>query len=108
MRLRDVFVAGPARSLTRPLARRLKRRRTNEPRQADLVAAVKASGLFDPAWYARRYPDVVGEGIDPVVHYAVHGGREGRWPSPLFHGDRYLDAVPGLRAEGVNPLIHYV
>ena len=27
---------------------------------------------------------------------------------PLFHGDRYLDAVPGLRAEGVNPLIHYV
>ncbi|MCJ2122968.1 rhamnan synthesis F family protein [Methylobacterium sp. J-077] len=108
MRLRDVFVAGTARSLTRPLARRLKRRRTDEPRQADLVAAVKASGLFDPAWYARRYPDVVGEGIDPLVHYAVHGGREGRWPSPLFHGDRYLDAVPGLRAEGVNPLIHYV
>ncbi|MBL7405477.1 glycosyl transferase family 1, partial [Escherichia coli] len=65
-------------------------------------------GLFDPAWYARRYPDVVGEGIDPAVHYAVHGGREGRWPHPLFHGDLYLDSVPGLRAEGTNPLLHYL
>ncbi|MDP4001960.1 rhamnan synthesis F family protein [Methylobacterium sp. NEAU K] len=108
MRLREVFVAGAARSLARPLTRRLKRRRANEPRQADLVRAVKESGLFDAAWYARRYPDVVGEGIDPAVHYAVHGGREGRWPHPLFHGDLYLDTVPGLRAEGVNPLIHYV
>ena len=69
---------------------------------------MKESGLFDPAWYARRYPDVVGEGIDPALHYAVHGGREGRWPHPLFHGDLYLDTVPGLRAEGANPLLHYV
>ena len=106
MRLRDVFVvgssdkaglAGAAQSLTRPLTRRLKGRRRGEPRQADLVRAVKESGLFDPAWYARRYPDVVGEGIDPAVHYAVHGGREGRWPHPLFHGDLYLDSVPGLQ-----------
>ena len=116
MRLRDVFaagssesagLAGAAQSLARPLARRLQRRRT-EPRQADLVRAVKESGLFDAAWYARRYPDGVGEGRDPALHYAVHGGREGRWPHPLFHGDLYLDTVPGLRGEGVNPLIHYV
>lgn len=117
MRLRDVFVvgssekaglAGAAQSLARPLTRRLKRRRRSEPRQADLVRAVKESGLFDPAWYARRYPDVVGEGLDPALHYAVHGGREGRWPHPLFHGDLYLDSVPGLRAEGINPLLHYI
>ncbi|MBE7202143.1 MAG: glycosyl transferase family 1, partial [Parafilimonas terrae] len=115
MRLRDVFaagssekagLAGAAQSLARPLTRRLGRRR-GEPRQADVIQAVKASGLFDAAWYARRYPDVVGEGIDPAVHYAVHGGREGRWPHPLFHGDLYLDSVPGLRAEGLNPVLHY-
>ncbi|MGH1569970.1 rhamnan synthesis F family protein [Methylobacterium sp. P31] len=117
MRLRDVFVAGSAEktglagaahSLARPLTRRLKRRCRSEPRQADLVRAVKESGLFDAAWYARRYPDVVAEGLDPALHYAVHGGREGRWPHPLFHGDFYIAANPVLRAEGVNPLLHYM
>ena len=58
MRLRDVFVvgssekaglAGAAQSLARPLTRRLKGHRRGEPRQADLVRAVKESGLFDPA-----------------------------------------------------------
>ncbi|MGT2482083.1 hypothetical protein ACU4GR_32000 [Methylobacterium oryzae CBMB20] len=55
MRLRDVFVgssekaglAGAAQTLARPLTRRLKGRRRGEPRQADLVRAVKESGLFD-------------------------------------------------------------
>jgi glycosyltransferase involved in cell wall biosynthesis len=117
MRLRDVFAAGSsekaglaraAQTLARPLTRRLKRDRRSGPRQADLVRAVKESGLFDAAWYARRYPDVATEGIDPATHYAVHGGREGRWPHPLFHGDLYLAANPTLRAEGINPLLHYV
>lgn len=120
MRLRDLFIALPgltastglaARVAGTPLAEPLKRigRLAGKPdrRSAD-VAAVKATGLFDPAYYARRYPDVSAEGIDPAVHYALHGAREGRWPHPLFHGDAYLDAVPELREAGGNPLLHFV
>ena len=69
---------------------------------------MKASGLFDPVWYAKRYPDVIAEGLDPAVHYTVHGGREGRWPHPLFHGDLYLAANPTVRTQGINPVLDYV
>lgn len=117
MRLRDLPIASPEaaglaaaalRAVTLPWIGRLGRPRSEGPSQAERVRAVKASGLFDPVWYAKRYPDVVAEGLDPAVHYTVHGGREGRWPHPLFHGDLYLAADPRLRDAGINPVLDYV
>jgi hypothetical protein len=49
------------------------------------VELVRASGLFDEAWYLERYPDVAAAGIDPVRHYLETGAAEGRDPSPLFN-----------------------
>lgn len=118
MRLRDLLIAASSpeaaslvaavKAVTLPLIGRIGRPRRAGTSQAERVGAVKASGLFDPVWYAKRYPDVIAEGLDPAVHYTVHGGREGRWPHPLFHGDLYLAANPHLRSEGINPVLDYV
>ncbi len=41
-------------------------------------------GVFDAEAYLRLYPDVAESGIDPLVHYIVHGMDEGRQrPLPL-------------------------
>jgi glycosyltransferase involved in cell wall biosynthesis len=41
----------------------------------------KPSGLFDPAYYAARNPDV--GAVNLLLHYAAHGLGEGRRPLPL-------------------------
>lgn len=45
------------------------------------MAAVQRSGLFDPEWYLQRYEDVSKSGMDPLMHYVVHGAAEGREPN---------------------------
>jgi SAM-dependent methyltransferase len=44
-------------------------------RQLDML---RARGLFDAASYLERYPDVGEAGIDPLLHYILHGMIEGR------------------------------
>lgn len=115
MRLRDLLnapstaadaAAAPMKAALAPLADRLGSSRAE--RKAALADKVRRSGLFDPAWYSARYPDVVAEGIDPALHYALHGGGEGRWPHPLFHGDFYLAEHRAQCGPGLNALIHFL
>lgn len=120
MRLRNRFIAlskpsasmvSSAKAATMPLSRHLGavgRLFGKNDRFAAAAAVVNATGLFDAPYYRSRYPDVIAEGIDPAIHYALHGAEEGRWPHPLFHGDFYLDAVPRLRDTGANPLLHFL
>jgi glycosyltransferase involved in cell wall biosynthesis len=69
------------------------------------VKIVRASGLFDAAYYVEQNPDVRGIGLDPVDHYVRYGWREGRNPSATFDTRFYLGRhVPGRDR---NPLIHY-
>lgn len=35
---------------------------------------------FDGAWYLAAYPDVAEAGVNPLVHYLLHGRAEGRLP----------------------------
>ncbi|RVU03273.1 hypothetical protein EOE18_16810 [Novosphingobium umbonatum] len=42
------------------------------------IAALKASGQFDEAWYCERYPDVRASGMDPAEHYLWVGQKLGR------------------------------
>jgi glycosyltransferase involved in cell wall biosynthesis len=66
------------------------------------------SPLFDAAWYAIEYPDVVVKGIHPLRDYLLHGAWEGRDPSSVFDSDYYLSRHPDVVAAKENPLCHYL
>lgn len=83
-------------------------RRSPTTRQRREMVAIEASGLFDPLWYLKRYPDVAAVGQDALTHYALHGGAEGRDPHPLFDGKWYLEQYPDYAISGLSPLGHYV
>jgi CDP-glycerol glycerophosphotransferase (TagB/SpsB family) len=68
---------------------------------------VRASGVFDEAYYRERYPDIAETGADPVAHYLRHGAAEGRNPSALFDTRYYLRNNPDVARSGVNPLVHF-
>ena len=69
--------------------------------------AVRRSPLFDAEWYLRNHPDAARAGFPPELHYLLHEIPDGRWASPRFSGDAYLELNPEVRADGANPLAHY-
>lgn len=74
---------------------------------AEDIATIKASGLFDEAWYLDQYPDVKKLGMDPVEHYLWVGYLLERNPSIKFDTAAYLDMNKDVAEAGVNPLLHY-
>lgn len=68
---------------------------------------IKDSRLFRPAWYLEQNPDVAKAGIDPLLHYILHGGAEGRSPHPLFDSHFYTNQVPEAERTAMTPLAHY-
>lgn len=72
------------------------------------VEQVRASDLFDAAWYLERNPDVADEGLDAALHYLEHGALEQRDPGPAFDTAFYLASNPEVAATGVNPLLHFI
>lgn len=76
------------------------------PAAPNVADRIRASGLFDDAWYKARYPDVAAAGYPPLLHYMVHGAFEGRLPSPHFDAEWYLLHYPDI--VGINPLLHYI
>jgi SAM-dependent methyltransferase len=73
-----------------------------------LKRLLRSSGLFDANWYLRTYSDVAESGCEPVKHYLLWGGREGRDPGPDFATETYLSTYPYVAASGSNPLVHYL
>jgi len=69
---------------------------------------LRDSGYFDSFWYGQNNPDVREQGVDPLRHYLLYGGLEGRSPGPKFDSLGYLESNPDVRAAGVNPLVHYL
>lgn len=69
------------------------------------VRRLRDTGLFDAAWYRRRYPDVGEAGIGPELHYVRFGAAEDRAPNPWFDPAWYR-ATHGL-ARAALPLFHY-
>ena len=74
----------------------------------EMVKLVTNSRLFDRHWYLACNQDVASEGVDPALHYILHGAAEGRDPGPDFSTHWYLDTYPDVADAGVNPLIHYL
>jgi len=52
--------------------------RAGSRRGPSLAARLERAGLFDAAAYRARHKDVAQAGIDPLVHYVMHGMDEGR------------------------------
>jgi len=108
----DAMKASRSWRVTRPLrwavdlaSRRSRGRNAGLARDRDLI---RASGLFDDAWYLAVNPDVRDSGADPIEHYLVHGATEGRDPGGEFQTRFYLEAYPDVAGAGINPLVHYI
>jgi O-antigen biosynthesis protein len=69
---------------------------------------IRNSGLFDPDYYRRTYPDVKGSKQDLIRHYIKAGWREGKNPSEAFNTLFYLRENKDVRHSGMNPLVHYI
>src|SRR5690606_1307182 len=88
--------------------RRMKVLGPDPKRLAAEAAELRASSLFDEAWYCARYPDVPLTGIDPAVHFLRIGAQLRRMPSPHFDTGYYLDRHPDVARSALNPLLHYI
>ncbi len=84
--------------------------RTAAPSPVPLLedtALVRASRLFDAAWYIASSADLIeGEAIDPVFHYVLVGALRGADPGPWFDTQAYLAAHP--EAGGGCALVHAI
>ncbi len=58
--------------------------------------------------YLEHATDVAAIGINPLAHFVLSGGAEGRSPHPLFDSSWYLARYEDIRASGMNPLAHYL
>lgn len=74
----------------------------------EVVAALRASTLFDDEWYLRRYEDVGFMSVDPAEHYVRFGASMNRDPGPEFSTRAYLEAHGDVQRAGINPLFHYL
>ena len=86
---------------------RVLRRRSTSKGNAKLIAAIHNTGLFDAQYYCATNPDVVAAGLDPALHFAFQGWKEGRKPSPDFDPIFYLQQNADVAGSGLHPLLHY-
>lgn len=90
------------------LRRKRRRQRREFAKLSEIVDTIKSSIYLDEDWYRGAYPEVARSGMKPALHYAKHGGAEGRDPGPLFSTRQYLRNNPDVAASGINALYHYV
>jgi glycosyltransferase involved in cell wall biosynthesis len=108
--VRRLFDEQPIGKLTQPWQYNLAKAIKPKAEQAALrdCATIAASGMFDAGYYFATNPDLLGSGIDPLLHYVLFGCREGRNPSPDFNTSWYLQNNPDLIQWKRNPLIHFM
>jgi O-antigen biosynthesis protein len=86
---------------------RVLRRCSTSESNAKLIAAIHNTGLFNAQYYCANNPDVVAAGLDPALHFALQGWKEGRKPSSDFDPIFYLRQNADVAGSGLNPLLHY-
>ena len=70
-------------------------------------ALVRASPLFDAAWYTASIPELAEAPLDPVFHYLLVGAAQGADPGPWFDSAAYRGTHPELSPEDA-PLVHAI
>jgi hypothetical protein len=76
--------------------------------EAEALARLWATPIFDAAWYLTRYGDVAAAKIDPALHYLRTGVAEQRDPGPSFSTSYYLSNSADVAEQKLNPLLHYL
>ena len=88
----------------------------NIPAIATETATTDRVDLIDHDWYLRMHPDVARAGLDPAMHYAQWGCREGRPPCPehvllrrldLFDSTTVAVTMADVVAAGVDIITHF-
>ena len=69
--------------------------------------AIKDNKFFDVGYYLRKYPDVRRSGKDPLLHYIIHGFKEGRTPYFFFDFKNYLSNDEDVKDFNLSPIVHY-
>jgi hypothetical protein len=69
---------------------------------------VRLSGLLDEKWYLEHYPDVESVNADPLIHFCIHGWREGRKPNFHFDPQWYSDMHRRSQVARRHPLFHFI
>lgn len=77
------------------------------PLQQKFYRLIRATKVFDAAFYARNNPDVAATGIDLLEHYILAGERELRAPSLFFDPAWYREQMPRLSPDACL-LAHYL
>jgi hypothetical protein len=72
------------------------------------IKCLRDSGLVDPHYYFKTYPDAITGGMTAAEHYVRYGAMEGRNPSENFNTLKYLVEHPEITKIGLNPLVHYI
>ena len=80
----------------------------NNNQESANLQLIRTSGFFDEDRYLEENPDVSQAGIDPLLHYLLYGGFEGRDLPPYFFSQWYLDTYEDVKESEVNPLVHYL
>jgi hypothetical protein len=75
---------------------------------AEEESVVRLSGLIDGKWYLGAYPDVDSVKADPLLHFSIHGWREGRKPNFYFDPRWYRRKYPRLSSAKRNPLYDFI
>lgn len=73
-----------------------------------IKSLIKTSGFFDIDYYTKENQDVIKAGYDPLDHFVLYGGFEGRNPSKSFDLKRYLRKNVQARESHINPLAYYL
>ncbi|GJD60553.1 rhamnosyltransferase WsaF family glycosyltransferase [Methylobacterium frigidaeris] len=63
---------------------------------------------FDIDYYKNAYRDMRDNENDCLLHYCIHGWKEGRRPNAWFDTDYYIRIYSGQLHDKINPLLHYV
>ncbi|MBT4983962.1 MAG: hypothetical protein HOM89_04870, partial [Ilumatobacter sp.] len=63
---------------------------------------IATSRYFDSAWYLQANDDVRRTGVDPLVHFLLHGEEEGRDPGPDFDTAAYVLLNPDAQGAALT------
>ena len=77
-------------------------------RNGIIFFVIRLSGLFDDKWYLKKYQDVGGMNLNPLIHFIIAGVYENKNPNMYFDCSKYLKMNPSCLEKNINPLYHYI